>query len=158
MIATSILSVGVLAMGSLQGIALKRNVDSTELTRATNLANEMMERIQFNRKNVTAYNGIDTTIACAQNPLTQPMTLGDCTQWRAMMTSLQASGVGQSSGLSGASGVGVVRGTVQVTPIATTPSLGQSWVVVTITWSGLSMGNAGGATRTVRLNAFVAPE
>ncbi|MEQ1848504.1 MAG: prepilin-type N-terminal cleavage/methylation domain-containing protein, partial [Nitrospira sp.] len=59
MIATVILSVGVMAMGAMQGIAITRNVDSTELTVATNLASEMLERIQYNRQNVTAYNNIN---------------------------------------------------------------------------------------------------
>src|SRR5574337_1022240 len=51
MIATAILSVGVLAVGSMQGIALRKNVDSTELSQAVNLASEMLERIQYNRRN-----------------------------------------------------------------------------------------------------------
>jgi type IV pilus assembly protein PilV len=152
MIATTILSVGVLAIAGLHGISLKRNVDSTELSQATNLANEIIERIQYNRRNVTAYNGIDTSAACTQNPINQPMALGDCNQWRTMMTTQQASGISQASGLPG------VRGRVQVNPVATNPSLGQSSVIVTVTWSGLSMGNTAGTTRTVRVNTFVAPE
>jgi type IV pilus assembly protein PilV len=152
MIATAILSIGVLAMAGLQGMSLRRNVDSTELSQATNLANEMMERIQYNRRNATAYNGIDTSVACAQNPVTQPMALGDCTQWRTMMTSQQASGISQASGITAA------RGQVQVNPIVTNPSLGQSQVVVTVTWTGLNMGNTVGSTRRVRMDSVIAPE
>lgn len=152
MIATAILSVGVLAMAGLQGMSLRRNVDSTELSQATNLANEMMERIQYNRRNATAYNGIDTSVACTQDAVTQPMALGDCTQWRAMMTNQQASGVSQASVITG------VRGQVQVNPIVTTPSLGQSQVVVTVTWTGLNIGTAVGNTRRVRMDSVIASE
>lgn len=158
MIATAILSVGVLAVGSMQGMALRKNVDSTELTQAVNLASEMLERIQYNRRNVTAYAGIDTLNACAQNAATQPMALGDCTQWQALLNGLQASGVSQASGLRGASGNGVVRGQVQVNPIVTNPPLNQSSVRVIVTWSGLSMGNVPGITRRVALDATIAPE
>lgn len=161
MIATAILSVGVLAIGSMQGITLRRNVDATELSQAVNLASEMLERIQYNRQNVLAYNGIDTTLACAQNPVTQPMAWGDCTQWRELLGALnnpnnsrspQKSGVSQASWLKG------VTGTVAVTPTVTIPPLNQSVVTVTVTWSGLSMGNAVGTPRRVVLNATIAPE
>lgn len=158
MIATAILSVGVLAIGSMQGIALKRNADSTELTQAVNLATEMMERIQYNRRNVIAYAGIDTLNACAQDPAAQPMALGDCSQWQALLNGLQASGISQASGLGGATGAGVARGRVQVTPLVKTPTLNQNQVTVTVTWSGLSMGNTAGVTRSVSISSIVAPE
>ena len=82
MVAAAILSVGVLGVAAMQGIALTRNVDSTELTRATNLAAEMIERIQYNRKNIAQY-AIDTSnaIPCPQNAVTQTMAKGDCDQW-----------------------------------------------------------------------------
>lgn len=152
MIATAILSIGVLAMAGLHGISLKRNVDSTELSLASNMATEMVERIRYNRRNAAAYNGIDTSAACTQNPITQPMALGDCTQWRTMMTAQQTAGGSQANVLP------AVRGQIQVNPIATNPSLGQNAVLVTVTWSGLSMGNTPGTTRAVRVNTVVAPE
>jgi len=152
MIATAVLSIGVLGIGSMQGMALRRNVDSTELMQASNLAAEMMERIQFNRRNVAAYNGIDTTLACAQSAVTQPMALGDCQQWQGNLNGLQASGSSQASGLRGAAGNGLVRGTVTVTPILTNP-MTQSNVTIVVTWGGLSMAN-----RSVRINSIIAPE
>ena len=39
----------------MQGISLGKNVDANELTLATNLAADMVERIQFNRRNAIIY-------------------------------------------------------------------------------------------------------
>jgi type IV pilus assembly protein PilV len=151
MIATVILSVGVIAMGAMQGIAITRNVDSTELTLATNMASEMLERIQYNRRNVTAYAGIDTNNPCALPPI-QTMAQGDCVQWQAMMTNQGASGISQASMLTG------VRGVVTVTPVVTNPPLNQSRVNVVITWTGRNMGTTAAAPRRVILDTTIAPE
>jgi type IV pilus assembly protein PilV len=158
MIATAILSVGVLAIGSMQGIALKRNVDSTELTQAVNLATDMMERIQYNRRNVVAYAGLDTLNACGQDPVAQPMALGDCTQWQALLNGIASTGISQGSGLRGVTGTGVVRGRVQVAPLIKIPTLNQNQVTVIVTWSGLSMGNTAAITRSVSISSIVAAE
>jgi type IV pilus assembly protein PilV len=151
MIATVILSVGVIAMGAMQGIAITRNVDSTELTLATNMASEMLERIQYNRQNVTAYAGIDTNNPCVLPPI-QTMAQGDCVQWQAMMTNQGASGISQASMLTG------VRGVVTVTPVVTNPPLNQSRVNVVITWTGRNMGTTAAAPRRVMLDTTIAPE
>ena len=151
MIATVILSVGVIAMGAMQGIAITRNVDSTELTLATNLASEMLERIQFNRRNVTAYAGIDTNNPCVLPPI-QTMAQGDCVQWQAMMTNQGASGISQASVLTG------VRGVVTVNPVVTVPPLNQSNVRVVVTWTGRNMGTTAAAPRRVMLDTTIAPE
>ncbi len=151
MIATVILSVGVIAMTAMQGIALTRNVDSTELTQATNLASEILERIQYNRRNVTAYANMDTANPCVL-PAIQLMAQGDCLQWRAMMTTQGASGISQASILTG------VRGVVTVTPVVTTPPLNQSTVSVVVTWTGRSMGATAATPRRVTLNTTIAPE
>ncbi len=151
MIATVILSVGVIAMGAMQGIAITRNVDSTELTLATNMASEMLERIQFNRRNVTAYAGIDTNNPCLL-PAIQTMAQGDCVQWQAMMANQGASGISQASVLTG------VRGVVTVTPVVTVPPLNQSRVNVVITWTGRNMGTTAAAPRRVMLDTTIAPE
>ncbi|MEQ1681534.1 MAG: type IV pilus modification protein PilV [Nitrospira sp.] len=151
MIATVILSVGVMAMGAMQGIAITRNVDSTELTVATNLASEMLERIQYNRQNVTAYNNINTAMPCVLPPL-QTMAQGDCLQWQAMMTNQAASGISQASVLTG------VRGVVTVTPVVTNPPLNQNRVNVVITWTGRNMGTTAVAPRRVQLDTTIAAE
>jgi type IV pilus assembly protein PilV len=48
MFAAVYLAVGLLAIASLVGTALSRDVDSRRMTIATNLAAEMIERIRFN--------------------------------------------------------------------------------------------------------------
>jgi type IV pilus assembly protein PilV len=135
----------------MQGIAITRNVDSTELTLATNMATEMLERIQYNRRNVTAYAGIDTNNPCVL-PAIQTMAQGDCAQWQAMMTNQGASGISQASMLTG------VRGVVTVTPVVTNPPLNQSRVNVVITWTGRNMGTTAAAPRRVMLDTTIAPE
>lgn len=146
MVAAALLATGVLAAASMQGMALTRNVDSTELGRATNLAVDMMERIQFNRRNVTAYANIDTTAGCTQDAATQPMARGDCNQWVASLTNQVTSGL-----------IGV-QGLVQVTPIVINPPLNQNQVVVTVRWTGTSGANKIGRVKAVTFNTVVAPE
>jgi type IV pilus assembly protein PilV len=150
MVAAAILSVGVLALADMQGIALTRNVDSTELTRATNLAAEMIERIQYNRKNIAQY-GIDTSNAtpCPQSAATQAMAKGDCDQWVALLSNPQA------SGLVNVRGVITVPATL-VGALATL--LNQYPVTVTVSWTG-----AAGETKTARpkqvvLTTTISPE
>lgn len=146
MVAAALLATGLLAVASMQGMALTRNVDSTELGRATNLAADMMERIQFNRRNITAYAGIDSIVGCTQNAVTQPMARGDCNQWVASLTNPSTSGL-----------IGV-QGLVQVIPVVTNPPLNQNQVVVTVQWTGASGANKPGRAKSVTLNAVVAPE
>ena len=150
MIASAILSIGILALAGMQGIALTRNVDSTELTRATNLAAEIIERIQYNRKNIAQY-AIDSASAtpCPQNAATQAMAKGDCDQWVALLSNPQASGL-----------VGV-RGVIAVpaTPAGILGTLlNQYPVTVTVSWTG-----AAGVTKVARpkqvvLTTTVSPE
>ena len=145
MIAAIVLAVGLLAVAGMQGISLGRNVDANELGRVTNLAADMVERIQFNRRNATAYNNIDTLNAATQPPTTQPMARGDYTQWQALL---------------GASGLTGLQGLVTVTATGpTNPSLNQSLVTVRINWSG-SVRSDVSMTRnkTVALATVVAPE
>ena len=126
MLAAVVLAVGLLALSGMQAISLGSNVDANELTRATTLASDMIERIQFNRFNVTAYHGIDTTAAmpCTQSATTQPMARGDCLQWQTMLN---------NSGMTG------MAGTVVLTPIppATDPlNLNRTTVQVNVSWTG----------------------
>jgi type IV pilus assembly protein PilV len=150
MIASVILAVGLLALSGMQAITLTRNVDSSELTRATSLAADMVERIQFNRSRVTIYNGIDTTGAgnCAAiNATNEPTARGDCDQWRALLTGQYAVGL---SGL---------VGTVSVTPVGpTSPPMNQSLVRVRLVWTTLAGPNKTARTRQVEINTRIAPE
>ena len=53
MVAATILAIGLLALSGMQSMSLRKNVSANELTRVSNLAADMVERIQFNRRNVT---------------------------------------------------------------------------------------------------------
>ena len=150
MIAGAILSIGVLAVAGMQGIALTRNVDSTELTRATSLAAEMIERIQYNRKNIAQY-AINTSNAtpCPQSAVTQAMAKGDCDQWVALLSNPQASGL-----LS-------VRGviTVPAAPVGTLATLlNQYPVTVTVSWTGATGDTKVARPKQVVLTTTVSPE
>ncbi|MEO7862828.1 MAG: hypothetical protein ABIU05_20795, partial [Nitrospirales bacterium] len=124
-----------------------RNVDANETTRATNFTADIVERIQFNRRNALAYNGIDTNVACTINAAAQPMARGDCDQWRNLLT----------GGL--ATGLGGLRGRVAVTAIGpTVPPLNQSSVVVTMTWTGAEGAGKSAKQRQMIMTTVVAPE
>src|SRR5262245_11146265 len=150
MIAGAILSIGVLALAGMQGIALTRNVDSTELTRATSLAAEMIERIQYNRKNIAQY-AIDTSNAtpCPQSAVTQAMAKGDCDQWIALLSNPQASGLVNVRGVI----------TVPVAPVgALATLLNQYPVTVTVSWTGASGDTKVTRPKQVVLTTMVSPE
>ena len=152
MAATAILTVGLLALAGMQGMALTRNVDSTELTRATQLAAEIVERIQHNRANVTQY-AIDTnsTTPCPQNAVTQPMAKGDCDQWVALLANPQASGLTN------------VRGVITV-PLTPTPAgtlgtlLNQYPITITLSWTGAAGATKAARPKQVVITATIAPE
>ena len=76
MLSAAILAIGLLGLAALTTLSFTRNSDGNEVTVATNLAAELVERMQFNRRNlVNGYGGINLTAAnpalCVQNPLTQ---------------------------------------------------------------------------------------
>ena len=150
MIAAAILAVGVLGVAGMQGIALTRNVDSTELTRATNLAAEMIERIQYNRKNIAQYS-IDTANAtpCPQSAVTQPMAKGDCDQWVTLLSNPQASGLVN------------VRGVITV-PAALVGTLAtllnQYPVTVTVSWTGAAGETKVSRPKQVVLTTTISPD
>lgn len=121
MTALVILTVGLMGIAAMQDIAISRNADASELSVATNLAAEMTERIQYSRKNVASYNGIDVSAASATCPATPIMVNGDCTQWRTRLV---------------ASKLPFVRGTVQVTTVGPV-SMNQWQVTVQLRWTGL---------------------
>ena len=145
MIAVFILCIGMLALAGMQAISFGRNVDANELTRVSNLAADMIERIQFNRRNVRMYNGIDTLNPATQPPGTQPMARGDYTQWQTLL---------YESGLSS------VQGRVTVTPTGpTAPSLNQNLVTITVSWLGSVRGETSARrTRSVTIRTVIAPE
>ncbi len=145
MLAAVVLAVGLLAVAGMQGMSLGRNVDANELSRVTNLAADMVERVQFNRRNSIAYNNIDTLNAATQPPATQPMARGDYTQWQGLLN---------ASGLTG------VQGLVTVTAMGpTNPPLNQNQVTVRINWTGSVKGQTSvQRSKTVLLTTIIAPE
>jgi len=136
MIALVVVSIGLLAVSGMQGIALSRNVDANQLSQATNLAAEMVERVRYNRVNATAYNGIDTANAATRPPTTQTQARGDYDQWttRLAQTTLTS-----------------IRGQVTVTSLTPT-ALNQRQVTVRVNWIG------GLLNRAVVMSTIVVPE
>ena len=55
MVAAVILTIGLLALTGMQSFSLRKNVDANNQTRVTNLAADMLERIQFNRRKAANY-------------------------------------------------------------------------------------------------------
>lgn len=144
MVASGILAIGLLALSGMQAISLTKNVDANDLTIATNVASEMMERIQFNRRQAaplgapSPYHGIDTKVA-GTAPLL-PQANGDFNQWRTRLTN---------------SGLINPGGTVIVTPIVTVPPLYQYQVTVGVTWRDKTNANV---NRAMSIVSVVAPE
>jgi type IV pilus assembly protein PilV len=147
MLAAVLLGTGLLAMSAMQGIAFVKNVDSNELTRITTLASDMMERIQFNRRNAISYNGINTQSATNCNAISataQPQAKGDCLLWDSLVDATQLQNV---------------MGTVTVSDIIEPTVLSQRNVTVTISWVGsLKSDSTVKRARSLTINRVVAPE
>jgi type IV pilus assembly protein PilV len=147
MLAAVLLGTGLLAMSAMQGIAFVKNVDANELTRITTLASDMMERIQFNRRNAFSYNGINTQSPTNCNTIsatTQPQAKGDCLLWDSLVDGTQLQNV---------------QGTVTVSNLIPPNELGQRNVTVTITWMGsISSDSTVKRARSLTMNRVIAPE
>ena len=155
MVSAAILAIGLLGLAAMTTLSFTRNSDGSEVTVATNLATELVERMQFNRRNlVNDYNGINLTSANVAlcnflNPLTQPVARGDCLQWQARLF---------ASGLVG------VQANVAVALVG--PALlRQNAIAVNVIWTGSSRNTiAGGSaavvagTKRVTVNTMIAPE
>ena len=145
MLAATVLAVGLLALAGMQGMALGRNVDANELTLATNLAADMVERVQFNRRNARFYNGINTTDGTTV-PTSDVMAAGDYVQWKSRLEAAQLQG----------SSLANVQGVVAVTPFdAAIPFLNQRQVAVQVLWRS---GTGPSRTKRVTLSSVIAPE
>lgn len=148
MVAAVILTIGLLALTGMQSFSLRKNVDANNQTRVTNLAADMLERIQFNRRKVANYHNINVSSAVTTCPTaaTDVMANGDCTQWRTLLLS---------------SNLQNITGTVTLSPVppATDPlGLNRSTVTVLVTWNEAGSGEVTAAAKTVRLDTVVAPE
>lgn len=156
MVSAAVLSLGVMGMAAMQGVAFTKNVDANDLSVVTNVAADMMERIQANRQYAWGYNNLQTLAAgnCAALPapppagVTKPTPInitrviqGDCTQWRTLVL---------------ASNLANIQGTVQVTnAVPANPSLGARQVVVQVQWNDR---NQGQRLRTVSFQTTLVPE
>ena len=144
MIALAILSFGLLAVAGMQSFALTGNVDASELTVVSNVAADMMERIRFNWRNASAYDGINTKTG-TQPAANQTAARGDYTQWLTRLTATNLSNI---------------QGAVTV--VASGPvGLQQNLVTITVSWTsrmshtGSGSGNLGGNSTAASRTANV---
>lgn len=138
MVAAAILTVGLLALAAMQSISMSRNVDANELTMATNLAGEMVERIQTNRMQAIQYAGMQTTPPVIPGGATM-QAVGDLNQWALTL---------------GTSGLTNPVGTVAVAAVGPV-GLNQQAVQVRVGWTAKE---AGARPRAVVVNTIIARE
>jgi len=148
MVAAVILTIGLLALTGMQSFSLRKNVDANNQTRVTNLAADMLERIQFNRRKAANYSNITVNSGTTTCPTAAAdvMANGDCTQWRTLLLS---------------SNLQNIAGTVTLSPVppATDPlGLNRSTVTVVVTWNEVASDEVTAASKTVRLDTVIAPE
>ena len=152
MVAAVILTIGLLALTGMQSFSLRKNVDANNQTLVTNLAADMLERIQFNRRKAANYNLIDVSSNVASLGSCPPTALdvmanGDCTQWRTLLL---------SSNLQNITGTVILS---NPTPPALDPlGLNRNTVTVTVTWTEAAGAEVASTSKTVSLAKVVAPE
>ncbi len=159
LVSAAILGVGVMGMAAMQGVSLGKSVDANDLSIVTNIAADMMERIQNNRQYSWAYHDLDTTGVgnCLAGGLPAPPPLniapipstklqvvtqtvqGDCTQWRARIL-----------GSNLANGVGLVT----ATPVGPAGSRAMQ-VTVRLNWNERASAQR---ARTVAFQTLIVPE
>jgi type IV pilus assembly protein PilV len=148
MIAAGVLSVGLLGLAGLSGMSLGKNVDANDMSRVTNIAADMAERIQNNRQRVMDYHNTNTSVACAQSANTQRMALGDCTQWQTLVA---------NSGLTSATGL-VTVAQLDPAPTANPVTMNRFLVTVTVSWQTRQTDVSTVRTKTAMFTTMVAPE
>lgn len=156
LVSATVLAIGVMGMAAMQGVAFTKNVDASDLSVVTNIAADMMERIQSNRQYAWTYNNLQTLGAgnCAALPPAPPAGVtrstpvgiiqevqGDCTQWRTLVL---------------ASNLNNIQGLVTVTnAFPANPQMNARQVVVQLTWNDRGPGQR---PRTVSFQSTVVPE
>ncbi|HMS84372.1 MAG TPA: prepilin-type N-terminal cleavage/methylation domain-containing protein [Nitrospira sp.] len=149
MLAGAILTIGLLALSAMQAMSMSRNVGTKEMTQVSNLAADMIERIQFNRRNVTAYHNITVNSSTTTCPAAavNVMANGDCTQWRTLLL---------NSGLSNVSGSVTLN---PVPPAVDPQGLTRSTVTVRLNWLATQRGEGTMAmNKAMTLVTVIAPE
>ncbi len=159
LVSAAVLGVGVMGMAAMQGMAFTKNVDANDLSVITNIASDMMERIQANRQYAWGYHNLQTVGPgnCAALPAPTPSGVvpgsnflnitrviqGDCTQWRTLVL---------------ASNLNNVQGLVQVNSAGPPGNMvlqSARQVVVQIQWNDRGPGQR---LRTVAFQTTLVPE
>jgi type IV pilus assembly protein PilV len=160
LVSATVLGVGVMGMAAMQGMSFTKNVDANDLSVVTNIAADMMERIQNNRRYAWAYNNLQTAGAgnCLAGGMPAPPPVapfpsktlsiattravqGDCTQWRALVVSTNLTNV---------------QGVVQVNPILPLSSTSAAVLVnVQLQWNDRGPGQR---QRAVTFQTQIVPE
>jgi len=161
MVSAAILGVGIMGMAAMQGMALTKNVDANDLSVVTNIASDMMERIQANRHYAWGYHNLQTlgpgNCAAMPNNANKPPEItktvpisagraiqGDCTQWSTLLLASNLSNIqGQVQVVNG----GPAHPTLKVT--------GARQVQVQVQWNDRGPGQR---LRTVTLQTTLVPE
>lgn len=161
MVSAAILGVGVMGMAAMQGMAFTKNVDANDLSIVTNIASDMMERIQANRHYAWGYHNLQTlgpgNCAAMPNNANKPPEItktapistgraiqGDCTQWRMLVLASNLSNIqGQVQVVNG----GPANPTLKVT--------GARQVQVQVQWNDRGPGQR---LRAVTLQTTLVPE
>ncbi len=161
MVSAAILGVGVMGMAAMQGMAFTKNGNANDLSTVTNIAADMMERIQANRQYAWGYHNLQTSAAgnCAAlpnlankpseitkgTPLSATQSVqGNCTQWRTLVLASNLSNVqGSVSVVNG----GPTNPTLKVT--------GARQVLVQVQWNDRGPGQR---LRSVSLQTTLVPE
>lgn len=160
MVSATILSLGIMGMAAMQGMSITKGVDANDLTTVTNIAADMMERVQQNRRWAWAYNNLQTAgpgncgpggmpappplppfPAQTPSPLVTDRVRGDCAQWRTLVM---------------ASNLPNVQGVVQAVPFGVVSANSSATQVrVQIQWNDRGPGQR---PRTVAFQTVVVPE
>ena len=149
MVAAVILTIGLLALTGMQSFSLKKNVGASNQTRVTNLAADMLERIQFNRSKAINYHNITVSSSTTTCPTAAAdvMANGDCTQWRALLLSANLQNV-----------VGTVTLSNPTPPTVDPLGLKRNTVTVQVRWNEVEGAGVTASSKAVSLATVVAPE
>ncbi len=151
MLSMVFLAIGLLAIAAMQDVAMGTNMKAKRMSFATNLVNELIERIRYNSPANSqtpfpySFTVTCTTTACAGGtaPTTTNATaLGDYNQWKARLATVEPS-TGQ---------IVLPNASATVTSAAIGPTvLGQVLITVTLTWP------SGIVSPVVTMSTVVAP-
>ncbi len=116
LISITIVAIGLVAFAGMQSTAVTGNVAAMDMTIATQLAEEMAERIRINGGDTPEiYNGLNTSTCTGLSTL----AANDCNQWKARLES-------------GTTGLPSVVGSVTVT--SDSPINNTATIAVTVRW------------------------